>query len=186
MNSAGVSITQSRQGGGDFSLQERSRGCWCYRAITEFHISLSKIPSCHPHGSTQILCPESSPTGQAKQPPTPQGSLCTQNAAQTTWEFEILPPPLLPPAEPIEILPIKCRKPRCTADPAGCSHPRNCEYCTGESCWDEQAAEARCIEQPANSSRNTLQIFATLPLPLNQLELQESMKQETIKCSYTN
>lgn len=55
---------------------------------------------------------------------------------------------------------------------------------SGESFWDEQAAGARCSEQPANSTKKTLQIFETLPL--NWLEAQQKkMKQEKITCSYT-
>lgn len=59
----------------------------------------------------------------------------------------------------------KCRKPRCTADPAGCSHPRNCEYCTGESCWDEQAAGARCINNQPTAAETPYKSLQLFPFP---------------------
>lgn len=124
----------------------------------------------------------------------PQGSFYTQNATQTAFEVDILPPPLLtsvPPAEPTRALvhPQKyCHKMQQTSvqnkqgnehTPQAASTPRNAEHLPGESCWDEQAAGARCSEQPANSTKKTSQIFETLPLPLNQLEVQQ--KNETGK-----
>lgn len=44
------------------------------------------------------------------------------------------------------------------------SIPWNAEYLTGESCWDEQAAGARCSEQPANSTnKNIINLWNSSP-----------------------